>query len=159
VDGELGSREVQRLEEHLAGCGECRREVGDLRELHGLLRRGLEDARPEVPPVLWPGVRARIESGRPPGLFETWIGELWEAGWKRPRLSLAVATLMVCLFLSAGYLLWREPSGTSPGQPISWDPEQTVVETVEPDPEFGAMVLTTSGEGLKVIWVVAREEM
>lgn len=159
VDGELRVAEVRRLEDHLAACGDCRAELENLQKLHGLVHHYFEDARPEVPPVMWPGVRARIEGGRPPGLVKTWMRRIWEAGWERPRLSLAGATLVAVLLLSGGYFLWEVPVGRTPGQTVSIEPGQAdvVVEAVEPEPGFRAMVLTTSGRGLKVIWVVARE--
>jgi anti-sigma factor RsiW len=158
VDGELKASEIRRLEEHLAGCGECRLKLQNLEKLQGLLRQGLQDPGPEVPPVLWPGVRSRIEGGRPDGLLKKRIRQIWEAGWERPRLSLAGAALIAFLLLSAGYLLWEAPVGRSPAQTVSLESGQTgvVVEAVEPDPGFRAMVLTTSGRGLKVIWVVPR---
>ena len=163
VDGELGPSETQRLEEHLAGCGECRVQLENLKRLQGLLRQGLEDPATQVTPVLWPGVRARIEGGRPSGRFTAWIRQIWEATWERPRLSLAGATVISVLLLSPVYLLWETPVATPPGKTVVLRPgqAQVVVESVEPEPEFGAMVLTTSDEdeGLHVIWVVARGEM
>lgn len=167
VDGELKASESRRLEEHLAGCGECRSELEKLKELQGLLRQGLEDPATQVTPILWPGVRARIESGRPPGLFTRWIRRIWEESWERPKLSLSGAVVMAFLILSTGYLFWETPVGTPPATPpgrtIVLEPGQAevVVEAVEPELDFGAMVLTTSDEdeGLQVIWVVARGEM
>ena len=169
VDGELKAPESRRLEEHLAGCGECRSEFEKLKELQGLLRHGLEDPAPQVTPVLWPGVRARIESGRPPGLFARWIRRIWEESWERPKLSLSGGVVIAFLMLWTGYLFWETPVGTPPATPpgktivaeLKPGTAEVVVEAVEPEPDFGAMVLTTSdeAEGLKVIWVVARGEM
>ncbi|MFQ5802096.1 MAG: zf-HC2 domain-containing protein [Candidatus Methylomirabilales bacterium] len=159
VDGELKGSQVRQLEAHLTGCGECRLELANLQNLHGLLRHGLRD--PAVPTALWPGVRARIEAGRPPGLLTTWIRQIWEAGWERPRLSLAGAAFMAFLLLSVGYIMWSTPVGSPPGQPlvVGSGESEVVVETVEPEPGFRAMVLTTSERGLKVIWVVARGDL
>ncbi len=158
VDGELTLSRVRRLEEHLTGCGECRLELENLRRLKGLLLHQLEGTRAEVLHALWPQVRARIEGGRAQGFLGTWIRELWEAGWERPRLSLAGASLVTFLIVAVGYLLWETPFGGRPGQPLSSEPGQSgvVVEAVEPEPGFRAMVLTTSGRRLKVIWVVPR---
>src|SRR3972149_8716473 len=58
VDGELGPTETRRLEEHLAGCGECRVQLERLKSLQGLLRQGLKDPIAGGPPALWPGGRA-----------------------------------------------------------------------------------------------------
>lgn len=163
VDGELEPSARQRLEAHLADCGECRGQLERLKKLQGLLRQGLKDPVAEVAPVLWPGVRARIEGGRPAGRFTAWVRQIWEATWERPRLSLAGATVISALLLSTVYLLWETPVATPPGKTVVLRPgqAQVVVEAVEPEPEFGAMVLTTSDEdeGLHVIWVVARGEM
>ena len=160
MDGELKASQVRRLEGHLAECGECHLELQNLEKLRGVLRQGLQDVRPEVAPFLWPGVRARIEGGRPDGLVKTWLRQIWEAGWERPRLSIAGAALSAILLFSGGYLLWDGSVGGPPGQTISLGPGQTgvVVEAVEPEPGYRAMVLTTSGRGLKVIWVVAQGE-
>ncbi|MFQ5847902.1 MAG: anti-sigma factor family protein [Candidatus Methylomirabilales bacterium] len=160
VDGELGVPEIRRLEVHLAGCDACRQEQRNLEKLQGLLRQGLRDPRPEVPPVLWPGVRVRIEGGRPHGIVTAWMRRIWEAGWERPRLSLAGAAFATFLILSAAYLFWEAPTGRAPGQIVSVEPGEgeVVVEAVEAEPGFRAMVFTTPGRGLKVIWVVARGE-
>ncbi|HET7853312.1 MAG TPA: zf-HC2 domain-containing protein [Candidatus Methylomirabilis sp.] len=163
VDGELGPSETRRLEEHLAGCGECRVQLERLQGLQGLLRQGLKDPAADLTPALWPGVRARIEGGRPPGRVTTWIRQIWEATWERPRLSLAGAAVISVLLLSSVYLLWETPVAPPPRKTVVLEPRraQVVVEAVEPEPDYGAMVLTTSDEdeGLQVIWVVARGEM
>jgi predicted anti-sigma-YlaC factor YlaD len=159
VDGELQGAEVRHLEEHLSGCGECRLKLQDLERLKGLLRQGLVDPGSEVSPALWPGVRVRIESRGPEGFVQRWMREMWEVAWDRPRLSLAAAAFTGFLILSMGYLLWDIPVGRSPGQTVSVESGQpgVVVEAIEPEPGFRAMVLTTSGRGLKMVWVVPRE--
>ena len=161
VDGELAPSAVRRLEEHLTGCGECRQELQNLQKLQGVLRRGLQDVRPEVPGALWPGVQARIQAGRPEGILTTWIRQVWEARWERPRLSLAGATLMAFLLLSVAYLNWHAPVGGPPGgtPSVGLEHNGVVVEAVEPEPGFRAMVLTTSERGLKVIWVVPQRRI
>ncbi|KRT70582.1 MAG: putative transmembrane anti-sigma factor [candidate division NC10 bacterium CSP1-5] len=165
VDGELSPSESGQLEVHLAGCGECRVQLERLKGLQGLLRQGLKDPIAEVTPVLWPGVRARIEGGRPIGRFTAWIRQIWEATWEQPRVSLAGAAVISVLLLTTVYLLRETPVATPLGKTIVAELKpgtaEVVVEAVEPELDFGAMVLTTSdeAEGLKVIWVVARGEM
>jgi len=39
LDGELGTKEVARLEAHLAGCDRCSGELDELKRLHGLFLR------------------------------------------------------------------------------------------------------------------------
>ncbi|MFQ5882279.1 MAG: anti-sigma factor family protein [Candidatus Methylomirabilales bacterium] len=159
VDGELPASHIRRIEEHLAGCGECRLQLQNLRKLQGLLRQGLQEAGPEVLPGLWPGVWARIKSGRPEGLLQAWVRQVWEAACARLSLSLTGAALVTCLIVLAGYLLWEAPVGRQPVQilPSELTEGGVVVEIVEPEPGFRAMVLTTSGQGLKVIWVIPGE--
>jgi anti-sigma factor RsiW len=164
VDGELSPSQSRRLEAHLAGCGECRVQLENLKRVQGLLRQGLRDPVVEAAPALWPGVRARIEGGRPAGRFTAWIRQIWEATWERPRLSLAGAAVISVLLLTTVYLLRETPVAPPPGRTtvVERKPGQAevVVEAVETEPDFGAMVLTTSDEddGLQVIWVVARGE-
>jgi anti-sigma factor RsiW len=161
VDGELQASEIRQVEEHLAGCGECRVKLQDLEKLKGFLRLGLRESGVEISPALWPGVRARIEAGRPEGILNRWIREIWELAWERPRLSLAAASLVGFLILSGGYLLWESPVGKLPDRAVSLESGQTgvMIEAVEPEAGFRAMVLTTSGRGLKVVWVVPRGGM
>ena len=160
VDGELEASKIRQMEEHLVGCGECQVKLQDLEKLKGFLRLGLQDPGLEISPALWPGVRARIEGGRPEGLLTSWIREIWELGWERPRLSLAAASLVGFLILSGGYLLWESPVEKSPERTVSVESGQTgvMIEAVEPEAGFQAMVLTTSGRGLKMVWVVPRGE-
>lgn len=161
VDGELPTSEIRQLEEHLAACGECRVALRDLENLKGLLHQGLQDPVSEGVPGLWPGIRARIESGRPEGLLAAWVREIWEVAWERPRLSLAAAAVAGFLILSVGYGLREAPVARSPEQTTSLESTLpgVVVEAVEPDPGVRAMVLTTSGRGLTMVWVVPREGM
>lgn len=156
VDGELKASEARGLEEHLTACGACRLEFQNLQKLHGLLRQGLPD--PALPVPLWPGVRSRIERGHPPGLLTSWISQGWELAWERPRLSFASAALTTFFILSVAYLLWESPVGKPPGEilPVGSATGEVLVEAVETEPGFRAMLLTTSQRGLKVIWVVAR---
>jgi hypothetical protein len=75
------------------------------------------------------------------------------------------AAVISVLLLTTVYLLQETPVAPPPGKTIVVELEpgqaEVVVEAVEPEPEVGAMVLTTSDEdeGLKVIWVVARGDM
>lgn len=149
LDEELVGARVRRLERHLTRCIECQAELTALRNLRTFVRQGLEERSPSVPPDFWQGVEIRIWTGRTESLPLIWLRRLWDAAWIRPRLSLAGALLTTTLLLLAGvgYLLWED---TSVDQPV-------LVESVDPEPGFQAIILTTSGEGLKVIWVVPGE--
>ncbi|MGH7351654.1 MAG: hypothetical protein ACREJJ_04680, partial [Candidatus Methylomirabilales bacterium] len=82
-----------------------------------------------------------------------------------PRVSLAGAAVISVLLLTTVYLLRETPVATPPGKTIVAELKpgtaEVVVEAVETEPGVGAMVLTTSdeGEGLQVIWVVARGDI
>jgi anti-sigma factor RsiW len=63
LDGEdLTADARRRLEAHLAGCGECRTTLGELRDVAARAAT-LEDSPPALD--LWPGVAARIGAGPP----------------------------------------------------------------------------------------------
>lgn len=151
LDEELTGVQARRLEEHLGRCPECQAELSDLRVLRTLVHQGLEEGSPSPPPDLWQGIAIRIRRGHPEAPLRRWLRRLWDAAWMRPRLSLTGAALATVLLLSAGvgYLLWQENGLDHPVQ----------VESVDPEPGFQAMVLTTSGEGLKVVWVVPGEPL
>ena len=62
LDGELDARERAAVEEHLAGCAECRAVLSDLRTIVDHATR-LPVSRPESD--LWSGVESRLESPAP----------------------------------------------------------------------------------------------
>ncbi len=161
VDGELRGRQTGRLEAHLAECDDCRVRLRDLERLRGLLRQGLDDPGLAFSPLLWLGVRARIERGQPEGKVQAWVRRIREAGWERPTRAVAGAILATILVVAATYLFWGTTPGTAPGKSVALTPGQAevMVEAVEPEPGYRAMVFTTSGRGCKVIWVVARGGM
>src|SRR5262245_60677394 len=61
IDGELEGADRLALETHLAGCAECRQDLGSLRAVVARTR-SLTDTPPASD--LWPGVASRI--GAPP---------------------------------------------------------------------------------------------
>jgi hypothetical protein len=62
VDGELASREVQRVEQHVATCERCRAERDDVRSGMSML-----DRLPIVPPpdAIWTSIEAALDQNRP----------------------------------------------------------------------------------------------
>ena len=77
VDGELDAATTGAIEQHLAGCADCRAVADDLRLVSARAR-----TLPQLPPRadLWPGIEHRMHEGgivplRPParaGLFLSW---------------------------------------------------------------------------------------
>jgi len=59
LDGELEAADRLRVEAHLAGCGDCRQVLDDLRQM--VRRAGTLDDRPPERD-LWPGIEASIAS-------------------------------------------------------------------------------------------------
>jgi tetratricopeptide (TPR) repeat protein len=60
VDGELGPRRAARLDRHLAGCGDCRALLSDLRKI---VDEAAGLAVPEPSEKVWRSVRAGLEAG------------------------------------------------------------------------------------------------
>jgi tetratricopeptide (TPR) repeat protein len=60
VDGELDPRRAARLERHLAGCGDCRTLLADLRKI---IDEAAGLAAPEPSEKVWRNVRAGLEAG------------------------------------------------------------------------------------------------
>lgn len=70
IDGEITSGDLTELEQHLAACEECRRELAEMSELTGLVGE-IRLARPSEEDMMkyWPSVYARIERGMGWGLL------------------------------------------------------------------------------------------
>lgn len=69
ADGTLGGDDQIRMEEHLAACGECRRERQELLALDGLLRRSAVGVRP--------GFRATVMEALPAAGWEARAPRAW----------------------------------------------------------------------------------
>jgi anti-sigma factor RsiW len=69
VDGLLGREERAQLEEHLAGCAECRSERDELTALEGLLQRSAVPVRPDF--------RAAVMSSLPAAGWEARSPRTW----------------------------------------------------------------------------------
>lgn len=87
--GEL-PREAQ---EHVAGCGKCRRAWAEERVLLGMIDGGLQEmVNAEVPPSLVAGVRARVAQGLP---ARAWSWSKWAYGAAAVMLAVTVLLLAV----------------------------------------------------------------
>lgn len=80
LEGSLGDEARARVEQHLAGCGECRRFADILRESYSL---AAEEYRVEPAPFFYTRVKARLERGA-----ETTSPSAWRAVWQPAFFSL-----------------------------------------------------------------------
>ncbi|MDA8130354.1 MAG: zf-HC2 domain-containing protein, partial [Elusimicrobia bacterium] len=82
LDGELTPKERLELETHLAGCADCRAELGQLKAVSGLVKA---HAMEPVPPAL---KRAVLEK------------ESRSFGWLKPALALSAAAAVVAIIVN-----------------------------------------------------------
>ena len=98
LEADLDASERARVEEHLSGCPDCRREYRELRHTVDLLR-GLPA--PDPPPDLADRVIARLRAGEGrPGLVarcQARIAGIAEAPWSTPLAAVAVALGVLAL--------------------------------------------------------------
>lgn len=119
IDDELAAFDRARVDEHLAGCAECRAVLDDLRTVIGVANR-LPGTLPDR--ELWPGVATRLER-RAPRRFSFTAPQLIAAG--------------IALMLMSGALVYlARPSGDAPteiaaGTPVA-DPAVTLVRLSDP---------------------------
>jgi hypothetical protein len=95
VDGELGEREFQELELHLAGCDACRRQERELRALleqASALPRELSPSRD-----LWPEVAARLD---PRATLRFPLRRAAPSGWLPATLAAAAVLAVAFAWLA-----------------------------------------------------------
>jgi Putative zinc-finger len=104
-DGELSPAENAACEAHLAECDACRAVMGELR-LVTVAARGDEDRDPGAD--LWPGILARIASGRADAgrvvdIRDRALPRSRRISFSLPQLALA-ASLLIAITASVSYL-------------------------------------------------------
>jgi len=98
LSGELQVQRRAEFEEHLAGCGDCRREAEEAREVWEML--GAVASPGTGTASVWPSVRARTIDRQTRG--DDWFfgaGRIGRAGW---AAAAVVAGLMLGILLPAG---------------------------------------------------------
>src|SRR5690606_17913894 len=106
LDGALDAPECHALEEHLAGCDECRTTLDELR---AIVAQANALAPVEPATDLWPAIAARIESER-----ELMMPLPADGGGSRRRLSFTIpqlAAAAVVLVLASGGSAWMLRGG------------------------------------------------
>lgn len=143
LDDALDERRIERLNEHLAVCADCR----DIREKWLKLRVAWRNQQPtEIPSdeAMWADVRRAMRSTERAVMRES-TG--WWTAWGLPRV-LAAVTVFGVLLAAGLYNVWRQ-------QPIQATTMVTVVEYVETElPNAAPMVYQDNETGWTVIWVV-----
>jgi len=114
-----GCRERARIEEHLKGCAECRKEVDAIKEISALFKTLHSDDAPVPAPDFYARVTYRIERDRP---VSFWSGILEPVFGKR----MALASLLVLATLGT-VLVSRETEEYATG------PSPEMVMAVEKD--------------------------
>jgi hypothetical protein len=129
LEADLEERERARIEEHLEGCPDCRREYRELRHTVDLLR-GLPV--PDPPPELADRVIARLRAGEGrPGLMarcQARASRIAETSWSTPLAAVAVGLVALAIVRGVDVSLeipgWTHP-GADPGVGIASEtPEQ-----------------------------------
>ena len=153
LDGALPPARERGVEEHLAGCSLCQREVVELRRLRGLLASISVPSEPEPDwSRFWPGIRARVLKEGNQSDVRSWGRRLSDPIAAHPRMAFGSAVAAVALL---ALLSW---------QGISWwggprSAEAVTVHSVEAeDPDSTVMVFTSSDKALTVVWVFGPDE-
>jgi anti-sigma-K factor RskA len=103
LDGELSGDARRAVEEHLAGCAECRDELAALETLLAEARALPREIAPRTD--LWPGIEERLTPRRPS--LGSWLSSLlpdWGPLTSPSALAGAAATIAVA---ALGALLWQ----------------------------------------------------
>lgn len=92
LDGELSQAERSQVEEHVAACDQCRRELEYLRSLTSALRSAAPEVEPE-PVDIWPRVQVQIT--KVPQRNQGWLSGA--------RLQIAGAAVALLLIVGVGF--------------------------------------------------------
>jgi anti-sigma factor RsiW len=151
VDGALDGRQESVAASHVAGCGRCRREVDELRQLRVLVRRGLGGVAAPEWSGFWAGVVRGIED-RPPVPAPA-RRSATPLSWVRlrPRVALGGAAAAVALVSLAVWQFWGSPA------PIE---SSVIVRSANTEmPDASVMVYSPPEQDMAVIWVLAQDDL
>ena len=156
VDGELGARERQELEAHLAGCADCSSIVEELRRV--VAQAAALGDRPPRPPVddLWSGIAERIAAAPAAGgqVFDLESRRRGKGGRDRVlverRFSFSLLQLVaasVVLVILSGGSAWLATRSGAPAAGVfaisERDPSELVARPVSSsyaDEKFGTAI-------------------
>lgn len=104
LDGGSYGRLAGEIEEHLAGCRECREFYVLIKEKAVTPFKGLEAL--EAPREVWEGIRERIDRRSLAGERAGILAALW-AQMPVRRAALAAVSLALAMFMLSGVHVWR----------------------------------------------------
>jgi hypothetical protein len=141
--------DVPELDQHLAGCAECRRELDELRAVVATAREVEPEDQPVAPPpAVWEAVSAEL------GLRGVAAGDELAArrmptGRRRGALLLAAAAAVTGIAVgAAGALLLSGDDGTAPAQVVA---QADLAALPEHQGSGSATVHTSDGERVLVV--------
>ena len=143
LDGALDEATAHSTAAHVAACGVCQREAGELRRLHSLLSSTVTIADPDWT-GFWPGVVRGIEDRRVLRPMRT------ASRWWRPQWALGGA-LATALLISLG--LWQFGPGSGP-----LEPGVLVSSASTGDPRATVMVYGSPERDVAVVWVLGLDD-
>ncbi len=131
LDGQLSEREQAELEWHLQSCLECRRTLGELREVNARART-LADVEPSTD--LWPAIAARLATSAQIDLTSLKVIDLRQRTQTKSarRLTLSLpqlAAASIVLMLFSGGIVWLamgRVSGSPPSLTVAPSPVTAV---------------------------------
>ena len=138
LDGALEAGTARSTAAHVAACGVCQREVGELRRLHTLLSRTASVRDPDWT-GFWPGVVRGIQDRRTVAPVRS-TSRRWRPQW-------AVGALAAALLVSLG--VWQFTPGTEPGVLVS--------SASTGDPRATVMVYGPPERDVAIVWVLGLE--
>ena len=141
LDGALDEGTARSTAAHVATCGVCQREVGELRRLHTLLTRTATVRDPDWT-GFWPGVVRGIQDRRTMAPMRSDARRWW-----RPQWALGGA-LAAALLVSLG--LWQFGPSTEPGVLVS--------SASTGDPRATVMVYGPPERDVAVVWVLGLDD-
>jgi anti-sigma factor RsiW len=142
LDGALEEGTARSTATHVATCGVCQREAGELRRLRTLLSLTARVGDPDWA-GFWPGVVRGIEDQRVLRPVRS-TSRSWRPQW-------AVGALAATLLVSLG--VWQLSPGTSP-----LEPGVLVSSASTGDPRATVMVYGPPERDVAVVWVLGLEE-
>jgi hypothetical protein len=119
ADGLLSGREARKVEEHVASCVACRREVEWIRSLKAEAAKQKVDVEPGRD--LWSGIEAGIRASerKPVADLTRWRKDRWvdtrrARPWARPALLAAASLVLLLMGTGVGVMMTRGGTGGPP---------------------------------------------